>query len=130
MREYYYLMDQDPFEVLPLTFLIKRGKGQAESDFHRFQLYFNNLAQEIKCNARNRVLEIEKRTHEIKYQLKKRRREVKRKLRIRAMKCSEKKLEKGKLSVLKNHGGRMTRNSQNKSKTEQYESTGDDSESD
>jgi hypothetical protein len=30
MREYYYLIGQDPFDVLPLTFLIKRGKGQAE----------------------------------------------------------------------------------------------------
>jgi len=27
MREYYYMMGLDPFDVLPLTFLIKRGQG-------------------------------------------------------------------------------------------------------
>lgn len=33
MREYYYSMGKDPFEVLPLTFLIKTGKGQGDTDF-------------------------------------------------------------------------------------------------
>lgn len=34
MREYYYMIGKDPFEVLPLTFLIKTGRAQAaDADF-------------------------------------------------------------------------------------------------
>ena len=33
MREYYYVTGKDPFEVLPVTFLIKTGRGTGHSDF-------------------------------------------------------------------------------------------------
>ena len=59
MREYYYLQGKDPFDVLPLTFLIKTGKGTGDQDFQRFQLYYQDLEHQIKSNNKKRILESE-----------------------------------------------------------------------
>jgi hypothetical protein len=45
MREYYYLMGKDPFEVLPMTFLIKTGRGTGDTDFQRFALTYQDVAE-------------------------------------------------------------------------------------
>lgn len=69
MREYYYLTGKDPFEVLPVTFLIKTGRGTGENDFMRFQLTYADVNEEIKSNERQRILEIERRVREIRFEL-------------------------------------------------------------
>ena len=46
MREYYLLMDEDPFEVLPLTFLVKSGVNDPE--FKKFTDYYNELNSKAK----------------------------------------------------------------------------------
>lgn len=69
MREYYYHMNMDPFDVLPLTFLVKSGSSSAESDFHRFQLYFGETKNEIRRCERIRNIEVERRTNEIKKEM-------------------------------------------------------------
>lgn len=46
MRDYYLSMEQDPFEVLPLTFLVKSGVNDPE--FKRFTDYFTNLTSKAK----------------------------------------------------------------------------------
>lgn len=33
MREYYYLIGKDPFDVLPLTFLIKPRSSTGDAEF-------------------------------------------------------------------------------------------------
>ena len=57
MREYYYLIGEDPFDVLPLTFLIKPKSSQGDADFQRFTLYFQETAQQSKRNDRARQVE-------------------------------------------------------------------------
>lgn len=42
MRNYYESMGEDPFKVLPLTFLVKSGNNDPE--FAKFQKYFNELS--------------------------------------------------------------------------------------
>ncbi|TNV87784.1 hypothetical protein FGO68_gene15266 [Halteria grandinella] len=73
MREYYYLTGKDPFEVLPVTFLIKTGRGTGENDFMRFQLTYSDVNEEIKGNERQRILEMERRVREIRFELQKKR---------------------------------------------------------
>ncbi len=57
MREYYYLIGEDPFDVLPLTFLIKPKSSSGDSDFQRFTMYFQEIASQIKKNDRSRQIE-------------------------------------------------------------------------
>eukprot|EP00347_Sterkiella_histriomuscorum_P023784 403333401 len=52
MREYYMQMEQDPFEVLPLTFLVKSGLNDPE--FQRFLTYYNNLTSQAKIIEQQR----------------------------------------------------------------------------
>lgn len=40
MREYYQMMDEDPFQVLPYTFLVKNNQDE---EFKRFLEYFAEL---------------------------------------------------------------------------------------
>lgn len=47
MREYYRSQGLDPFEVLPLTFLIKSGEVTS-SEFRRFEDHYNEIAQVAK----------------------------------------------------------------------------------
>ena len=47
MREYYRKIGQDPFDVLPLTFLIKSGDVTG-SEFRRFEDNFAEIAQVTK----------------------------------------------------------------------------------
>jgi hypothetical protein len=42
MRDYYKSQNENPFEVLPLTFLV--NNGLEDPDFKRFVEYFNDLA--------------------------------------------------------------------------------------
>lgn len=44
MTQYYKLLGEDPFNVLPLTFHIEHGLKDAE--FDNFKRYFNQLEQE------------------------------------------------------------------------------------
>ena len=46
MRDYYKSLDEDPFNVLPVTFLVKHGLN--DSEFKRFVDYFNDLACKSK----------------------------------------------------------------------------------
>jgi hypothetical protein len=48
----------DPFEVLPLTFLIKPSKN-GESDFQRFQTYYNDIQLQAKNSKKNLQAAIE-----------------------------------------------------------------------
>lgn len=75
MRDYYYMTGKDPFEVLPLTFLIKTGKGHGETDFQRFQLHYQDVQNQITFNDRNRILEIERRIRDIRNELQKKRKD-------------------------------------------------------
>jgi hypothetical protein len=43
MREYYRKVGQDPFDVLPLTFLIKSGEVTS-GEFRRFEDHFAEIA--------------------------------------------------------------------------------------
>lgn len=43
MREYYRSQGQDPFEVLPLTFLIKTGDING-AEFRRFEDHFAEIS--------------------------------------------------------------------------------------
>jgi hypothetical protein len=69
MREYYYMMKVDPFDVLPLTFLIKTGKGTGDTDFQRFQSFFNEVSNEIRINNKQRIFETEMRRREISHEI-------------------------------------------------------------
>lgn len=52
MRDYYRQMEKDPFEVLPLTFLVKQGLNDPE--FKRFTEYFNSYTQKAKIIEQQR----------------------------------------------------------------------------
>ena len=52
MREYYKLVGIDPFEVLPLTFLVKNGI--TDSEFVRFEEYYSILGEKVRQNDRIR----------------------------------------------------------------------------
>ena len=69
MRDYYYIIGQDPFEVLPLTFLIKPGKQTGDSDFQRFQMHFTDIQHLIESNTKNRIIEVDRRIREIRSDL-------------------------------------------------------------
>jgi hypothetical protein len=43
MREYYRKIGYDPFEVLPLTFLVKSG-DVTSAEFRRFEDHFAEIA--------------------------------------------------------------------------------------
>jgi len=45
MRDYYGAVGENPFDVLPITFLVKHGLQDEE--FQRFQEYFDVFAVEI-----------------------------------------------------------------------------------
>ena len=65
MRNYYYMAGLDPFDVLPLTFLIKPSKN-GESDFQRFQTYYNDIQLQAKDNKVKLQVAVEQRVHEIR----------------------------------------------------------------
>lgn len=69
MREYYYLIGKDPFEVLPMTFLIKTGRGTGETDFQRFSITYTDVVEEIKQNTRDRTIDIDRRVRDIRFEL-------------------------------------------------------------
>jgi len=46
MREYYKLVGIDPFEVLPLTFLVKNGI--TDSEYVRFEEYYSQLGEKVR----------------------------------------------------------------------------------
>lgn len=46
MRDYYRKIGEDPFLVLPLTFLVK--EGLADSEFKKFETYFLELGGRMK----------------------------------------------------------------------------------
>lgn len=45
MREYYEIIDQDPFNVLPVTFLVKNVQ---DDEFRKFEIYYNNFEKQIQ----------------------------------------------------------------------------------
>ena len=63
MREYYKLVGIDPFEVLPLTFLVKNGI--TDSEFVRFEEYYSILGEKVRQNDRIRNQLIQKRIQQI-----------------------------------------------------------------
>jgi hypothetical protein len=46
MREYYKSIGEDPFEILPLTFLVKQGL--IDPEFKRFEQYFAEFGVKMK----------------------------------------------------------------------------------
>ena len=52
MRDYYRQRNQDPFEVLPLTFLVKHGLSDPE--FKRFTAYYEDLSKRIQVLEREK----------------------------------------------------------------------------
>lgn len=44
MKKYYYRKGSDPFNVLPLTYLVKNAQ---DDDFKRFEMYYTQLAQQL-----------------------------------------------------------------------------------
>ena len=58
MRNYYYMSGMDPFDVLPLTFLIKPSKN-GESDFQRFLTYYIDIQLQAKDNKKSLQVAIE-----------------------------------------------------------------------
>lgn len=52
MRDYYLAVGEDPFSVLPFTFLVKNGLEDEE--FKRFQDYFNDFNNQIKLTQTQR----------------------------------------------------------------------------
>lgn len=60
MSQYYKLIGQDPFDILPLTFHIEQGLQDPE--FERFRLHFNDI--EAKKQQGKRELEGKKRKYQ------------------------------------------------------------------
>ncbi len=63
MREYYTLCNEDPFSVLPLTFLVKTGVNDQE--FLRFQQYFLDIQSRSKLLETKKQMALDKRLREL-----------------------------------------------------------------
>ena len=63
MRDYYINIGKDPFEVLPFTYLVK--KGITDREFAKFEDYYYELEEQIKINDARRAMEVNQRQKEI-----------------------------------------------------------------
>ena len=49
MRAYYKALNRDPFEVIPLTFHIKRGCVSEDQDYQDFLTYFKEFEDQTEA---------------------------------------------------------------------------------
>ena len=73
MREYYMAIGEDPFKVLPVTYLVK---GTGDSEFKAFEIMYQQQAELNKVMKAQRIAAITKHLEEKKKGMSKRKRRM------------------------------------------------------